>query len=137
MPKILKPEFILIKITWKNCFKKYLHRNSAMQMFSNIFISKKSIKSCYANKVLQPQKFVLCKFVLWEIVLAEGWLYMEMKNSWKIAARGLRDSILYQVPRFPFPARKQQPRWKTYYVFVFVYNKGNNKLFQSSWSIPI
>ena len=52
-----------------------MHRNSAMQMFLNIFISIKSIKSCYENCFLHPQKIVLCKFVLWEIVLAEGWLY--------------------------------------------------------------
>ena len=30
------------------------------------------IKTCYANIVGQPKKFVLWEFVLWEIVLGEG-----------------------------------------------------------------
>ena len=39
------------------------------------------IKSCYESFILLPQKFMLCKFVLWEIVLAEGWLYTNNLSS--------------------------------------------------------
>ena len=65
------------RVRWNSCYASlYYDLKKFWKILKNICIAlySISIKSCYENYFLQPQKFVLCKFVLWEIVLAEGWL---------------------------------------------------------------
>ena len=65
------------RVRWNSCYASlYYDLKKFWKILKNICIAlySISIKSCYENYFLQPQKFVLCKFVLWKTVLAEGWL---------------------------------------------------------------